>query len=73
MRGEERRSDREDVRLSPGSFLQLLPAEVLMSRAGSECRIEDEEKHRFLYCHIFYDTPKGAGLVTGRPLKKRTV
>lgn len=27
----ERRADRQDVRLSPWSFLQLLPAEVLMS------------------------------------------
>ena len=50
MRREERRADREDVRLSPGSFLQLFPAEVLMSLAGSECscclvrRGEEEEE-----------------------------
>lgn len=31
VRREERRTDRQDVRLSPGSFLQLFPAEVLMS------------------------------------------
>lgn len=40
MRREERRSDRQDVRLSPGSFLQLFPAEVLMSLAGYECSVE---------------------------------
>lgn len=40
VRREERRSDRQDVRLSPGSFLQLFPAEVLMSLAGYECSVE---------------------------------
>lgn len=58
VRREERRSDRQDVRLSPGSFLQLFPAEVLMSAERSAEMGEKQTVTRFLcnYCHIFYDT-----------------
>lgn len=40
LRRQERISHREDVRLSPRSFLQLFPVEVLMSLIGYECSIE---------------------------------
>lgn len=74
MRRAERRSNRQDVRLSPGSFLQLLPAEVLMSLSGSECSIETEGKQTralFLcnYYHIFYDAVEEQ--VAVQPLQKR--
>lgn len=74
MRRAERRSNRQDVRLSPGSFLQLLPAEVLMSLSGSECSIETEGKQTrtlFLcnYYHIFYDAVEEK--VAVQPLQKR--
>lgn len=61
MRREERRSDRQDVRLSPGSFLQLFPAEVLMSLAGYECialRLEGGKKKKLIVINFilfFYD------------------
>lgn len=53
MRREERRADREDVRLSSGSFLQLFPAEVLMSISGYECKIETEGEKLSLDSFVF--------------------
>ncbi len=39
LRRQERISDREDVRLPSRSFLQLLPAEVLMSQSDYTARV----------------------------------
>ncbi len=72
VRREERRSDRQDVRLSPGSFLQLFPAEVLMSLAGCECsdmRRRGEKNCQFTV--IFYDTVEER--VLPNPYEKRTI
>lgn len=56
VRREERRSDRQDVRLSPRSVLQLFPAEVLMSLAGYECSVEigGSESHSIPFWLVSY-------------------
>lgn len=62
VRREKRRSDREDVRLPPRSFLQLFPAQVLMSLSEDECRglrrrrIELVTRLFCDQCHIFAET-----------------